>query len=296
MLKPMSFIYSTHIKSIILSFMTIKTNKNELVSVVMCTRNRPSKVLEAIQTVLNQSYQNLELIVVDGSDTNETRTKISNLKDSRIILLKDDGKGLSSARNIGIKKAIGKYICFQDDDCIWDKNKIEKLVDAISNSNTDVGVVYSSLYRTINDKKVLLPPKWVKKKDGDVSDIIIFANLTDSVSMLIPRNIILEMGCFDETLHGAEDWYLAIKMSKKYKFKFLEEPLFISYTNKDSITTTQSHKIAVKTVKKRILKDINGNFSKIIRYEIRSQLYRAFYFLYRRYPNSKIFALTKILL
>lgn len=193
-------------------------------------------------------------------------------------------------------KDIGKYICFQDDDCIWDKNKIEKLVDAISNSNTDVGVVYSSLYRTINDKKVLLPPKWVKKKDGDVSDIIIFANLTDSVSMLIPRNIILEMGCFDETLHGAEDWYLAIKMSKKYKFKFLEEPLFISYTNKDSITTTQSHKIAVKTVKKRILKDINGNFSKIIRYEIRSQLYRAFYFLYRRYPNSKIFALTKILL
>ena len=99
-----------------------------LVSVVMATYNRADVVGRAIDSILNQTHNNFEFIIVDDGCTDRTSQILQKYvaNDKRIILLKQNNQGLAAARNVGVDKAQGKYVAFMDDDDISLPNRLEK--------------------------------------------------------------------------------------------------------------------------------------------------------------------------
>lgn len=112
---------------------------NEKISVVIPTYNRAKTINKSIKSVLNQTYTNIEVIVVDDCSTDNTETIIKKIKDKRVKYYKlDCNKGACFARNYGIKKATGNYIAFQDSDDIFEKNKLEKQYENIKKNKSDL--------------------------------------------------------------------------------------------------------------------------------------------------------------
>ncbi len=99
-----------------------------LLSVVMATYNRANVVGRAIDSILNQTYKNFELIIVDDDSTDRTSEVLKKYaaKDKRIVLLKQNNLGLAAARNAGVGKVQGKFIAFMDDDDVSVSNRLEK--------------------------------------------------------------------------------------------------------------------------------------------------------------------------
>lgn len=106
----------------------------EKVSVIIPVHNSEKYIEECINSVINQTYKNLEIIVVDDNSSDNSLNIIKNIKDSRIKILKlPTNSGVAIARNKGIESATGKYICFIDSDDYWYLNKLEKQVEFIKN-------------------------------------------------------------------------------------------------------------------------------------------------------------------
>ena len=123
------------------------------VSIIIPTYNRAHLIDRSIQSVLNQTYQDFELIVVDDGSTDNTEDIIRQFqeKDKRIKYIKHDkNKGGSAARNTGIKNSRGEYIAFQDSDDEWFPEKLEKQIEIIECTDPKVGIVYSDMFKIYN--------------------------------------------------------------------------------------------------------------------------------------------------
>lgn len=123
------------------------------VSVIVPVYNRELTIERTIKSVLNQTFRNFELIIVnDGSidGSLETVTDYAK-KDNRIKVFSQNNSGVSMARNKGIRKALGKYICFLDSDDTYELSFLEKMVSAAEKSNADV--TYSGHFHLYNNKK-----------------------------------------------------------------------------------------------------------------------------------------------
>ena len=123
-----------------------------MVSVILPTYNCENTVERTIRSVLNQSYGDLELIVVDDGSKDNTVNVIESICDDRIRLIKNAiNKGACVVRNIGIDEARGEYIAFQDGDDIWVDDKLEKCLNTMEQQECDV--VFSSYI--VTDKKII---------------------------------------------------------------------------------------------------------------------------------------------
>ncbi len=101
--------------------------ENELISVVIPTYNRAHIISKSIESVLNQTYGNIELIIVDDGSTDDTVKTLRNIKDKRLKIVQlEKNSGMCAARNAGTKVSKGKYIAIHDSDDIWDLEKLEK--------------------------------------------------------------------------------------------------------------------------------------------------------------------------
>lgn len=138
---------------------------DELVSIVIPVHNAEKYINETINSVINQTYQNWELILVDDCSTDKSIDKIKDIikKNKKIKLIKlKKNSGAAIARNTGIDEAKGKYICFLDADDIWDKEKIEKQIKFITKNNYAfifTGYEFMSEDGIPNGKKVFVPLK-----------------------------------------------------------------------------------------------------------------------------------------
>ena len=129
------------------------------VSVIIPIHNSSKFLDECIDSVINQTYNNLEIIIIDDHSTDNSIKIINKKKDNRIKIYKlVNDKGAASARNLGIEKATGDYICFLDSDDYWYKDKIEKQVEFIEKNNYTF--IYGSyLYLKNNKTKLAKIPK-----------------------------------------------------------------------------------------------------------------------------------------
>ena len=154
-----------------------KTIKNSsLVSVIIPTYNGSNTILRAINSVLNQTYSNLELIIVDDCSKDNTFEVVKNVKDKRVKVLRHKkNRGGSAARNTGIKEAKGEYIAFLDDDDEWLSEKVEKQVEYLKNKE-------SSLYKgVVCSHMILSGKKWrtvIQTKEGDLREDIFLMRLS----------------------------------------------------------------------------------------------------------------------
>ena len=202
------------------------------VSVIIPTYNRAHLISRAIQSVLDQSYQDFEIIVVDDCSTDNTEEVIREFqeKDERIRYIRHErNKGPAAARNSGIKAVKGEYIAFQDSDDEWLPEKLEKQMKVFKISPPEVGVVYTGFWRLEKTKKTYIPFSWVTQKEGNIHEDLLRGNFIGTPVALIRKECFKKVELFDEYISAREDWELWIRISKYYEFKYIPEPLMISY-------------------------------------------------------------------
>lgn len=210
---------------------------NPSVSVVLPTYNRENVLGRAIESVLEQSYHDLELLVVDDGSTDNTATVVEDFDDSRVELLEHDkNKGAAAARNTGIREATGEFIAFQDSDDEWHSEKLQKQMDIFTDAPPSVGVVYTGFWDFDNGTKTYRPGRGIESKEGDVHNSLLEQNFVTTQAAVVRSQCFAKVGGFDERLPRFQDWELWIRVSREYTFKLIDEPLVMAYDRPDSIT------------------------------------------------------------
>lgn len=198
------------------------------VSVVIPTYNRKFFIQEALNSVLDQSYLDYEVIVVDDGSTDNTGEVIQNIYGTRVHYYWQLNQGESVARNKGIELANGEYIAFLDSDDKWLSRKLDIQVRMLD-ENPDIGMSFSQA-QLINERGDL-QERSVIGEHLNVSDIsfekLVMHNLiAGSVSSSLIRKDILErIGGFDPQIRYGEDWDLWLRINSLSKFGFIAEPL-----------------------------------------------------------------------
>ena len=213
--------------------------KNSNVSIIIPTYNCARLIGRAIQSVLNQTYRDFELIIVDDSSTDNTDKIVKKFQeqDKRVKYIRHEkNRGGSAARNTGIKNAKGEYIAFQDSDDEWLPEKLKKQIEVFKNTSSKVGVVYTGFWRIKDNEKTYIPQSWVKQKDGNIYFELLKGNFVGTPTILIKKKCFKKVGMFDENLPRLQEWELVIRLSKYYNFKCIDEPLLVSYYTSDSIS------------------------------------------------------------
>jgi len=217
----------------------MQRNKPEI-SIIIPSYNRANLLPRAIKSALNQTFQSFELIIVDDKSIDNTQEIISQFNDNRIKYVKHKkNKGVSAARNTGIKNAFGKYIALLDSDDQWKSKKLEKQLEIFQNSkDKKLGLVYSWIVfidECNNEKN-----KIITQKKGYIFNELLKNNfiIGGGSSVLIKKDVFNNCGLFykhrelDNTKMGClEDYEMWIRISQKYNFDFVPDYLVNCYDN-----------------------------------------------------------------
>ena len=200
-----------------------------LVSVIMNSHNGAKFLKKSVKSVLNQSYKNWEIIFWDNFSKDESKQIIQNFKEKRIrYFYSKNFNNLYKSRNLAIKKAKGKYICFLDVDDIWKKNKILKQVRIMEKYSYDF--IYSNFF--ISNK---MNGKLYKKKEGKCPEGIITQELLNNyllgILTVMIRRKIFDKFKFKDKYNIIGDFELFIRLSTKYNFYCIQEPLATYYVH-----------------------------------------------------------------
>lgn len=196
------------------------------ISVVVPTYNSKQTILETINSVLEQTFTDFELIVINDGSTDNTLELLENIKDTRLKIYSYDNGGLSAARNRGIVRSTGEFISFVDADDLWTKDKLELQFQALQN-NPQAGVAYSWTICMGNDGSSFHPGV-SESFAGNVYPNLLVCNFIGSGSnVLIRKEAIESVGYFDETLKSCEDWDYWLRLAPKYDFVVVPQPQII---------------------------------------------------------------------
>lgn len=206
-----------------------------LVSVIITTYKRKvDQVKNAIDSVLNQTYNSLELIIVDDSpQTYEYRTDLKlfceQIDDNRVKYIQHEkNSGACVARNTGIANSRGDYICFLDDDDEYLPDRIEKMMNYFNDS--EVVMVYADAAMYSNGVFRRKYSDIMKPREGNVYDEIMKEDFIGSTSMTLVRaNIIKEVGGFNPEMEASQDWETWIRICALGKISYCPEVLMNYY-------------------------------------------------------------------
>ena len=197
------------------------------VSVVMPTYNYGRFIKRALNSVLVQTYQNYEIIVVDDASDDDTKDIVNQYHDQRIKYIKHNKNyGPSQARNTGIKASQGTYIAFLDSDDVWMPDKLEAQINVFMNGPENLGLVHTSM-QTFDEKtqKISVGPSHPYR--GQVLEDLLRANQVGNSSVMIKREYLDKAGDFDVSMRGCEDWDMWIRVSRSCLFEFIDKELVI---------------------------------------------------------------------
>lgn len=210
--------------------------KNPLVSVVIPTYNREKTIVRAINSVLNQTYTNLELIVVDDNSKDNTESVIQEyITDKRLKYIKlTKNVGGGGARNKGITEAKGEFVAFQDSDDEWMLDKLEKQM-AVFQNRPDVDVIFCQMKRILGDSTIIYPKK-NPTNNTNLYTSFLKENYIGTPTAIIKKEKLVANKGFDENLPRLQDWDLFIRLAKNGKFHMLNEVLCDVYLQENSIS------------------------------------------------------------
>ncbi len=197
---------------------------NDLVSVIIPTYKTDFSLKMAIDSVINQTYENIELIVVDDNNPGSKYRKsaesimLNYKKNSKIKYVKHDkNKNGSAARNTGLKHSNGKYICFLDDDDYFYKNKIEKQYLCILESNADGCVCFYDRDNHLNTFKV---------KKNYTKEILMCEKCPQTSSFMLKKEAIIKLNGFDESYQRHQDYEFLLRFCQNYSLCVCQEALY----------------------------------------------------------------------
>ena len=205
-----------------------------LVSVVIPTYNREGTICDCLDSVCNQTYPNIEIIVVDDCSTDNTKEIILNYKDSRVKYYRlQSNSGACVARNKGVELASGDIVAFQDSDDIWHKQKLEKQVHYLLLGKYEF--ITCGFIRFGHGKEEKIGYKDIGNDKTEV-----FCNLLNgnwvSTQTIVCYKYCFEKISFDKRVRRFQDWDIALQAVKYYRIGAMNEYLVNVYLQDDSIT------------------------------------------------------------
>ena len=233
-----------------------KNLEKEFVSVILPTYNRAGYIKDAIESVLNQTYKSIELLIIDDGSTDNTYEVISPfLKDGRIRYIKQENSGAAAARNKGLALRTGKYVAFIDSDDIWEKGKLEIQLE-VMNTLPEAAIVFSDFsakyhngliekshirtyFGVLNTYNLRLDDVFSHKLTGNITGInngekvywgniyktMIFGNIILTSTTLFRHEVFNSTGTFDTNYKTLEDYDLFLKLTKRFIAAFVDKPL-----------------------------------------------------------------------
>jgi glycosyltransferase involved in cell wall biosynthesis len=209
------------------------------VSVILPTYNRAYQLPHAIHSVLSQSYSDLELIVVDDGSTDGTSQELSKIKDSRLTVIRQTvNSGSSAARNTGIRASSGSYIAFQDSDTEWFPEKLRKqmeLLELRDKNGSYPSACYSRFVFLRYNKHTVVPSDPKDALSGRIYKRLLYGNTMDTPCSVFRRDVLNDVGYFDESLDNLEDWDLALRVAINHSIAFLDEVTLNSHDTPGSV-------------------------------------------------------------
>jgi glycosyltransferase involved in cell wall biosynthesis len=211
------------------------------VSVIIPTYNRADVLTEAVDSVLNQTWKDLEIIVVDDGSTDRTREVLSRYGERVIYFHKENG-GPSSARNLGIEKARGRYVAFLDSDDVWELEKLRIQMEFME-EHPDIKLVCTDSrlmgFGESRERKL--------RRDlmGNLFSLLFSNSFVRTSTVLIARACFHEVGYFAEKYRSVEDYDLWLRVARRYPIAYLNQPL-VRYrkhgenVSRDKITLRQN--------------------------------------------------------
>lgn len=201
--------------------------KVPLVSVVIPTYNMAEYINEAVDSVLNQTYKSIEVIVIDDGSKDNTKEVLKRY-DSAIKYIYQENKGASAARNTGVRISKGEFIAFLDADDIWLSGKLSEQMKLILSDNS-IGLVSCSGYEIGEEGKVIrLFQKTDYASKGKLLKMLCLKNIISGGSeALVRKECFDKVGRYDESLVSslAEDWDLWLRIAPLYNIRFISIPL-----------------------------------------------------------------------
>ncbi len=210
-----------------------------MVSVIIPTYNRSDTIVRSVNSVLNQTYKDIEVIVVDDYSKDNTTEILGKIQDKRLkILCHQKNEGACAARNTGIKYAQGDYIAFHDSDDEWVERKLEIQLKQLKETKADVCI--SSVNR-INFKygNGINPVL----KEGIISKKELHSRFMVCTPTIVAKKEVFELYKFDPEVKRMQDFDWAIRASEKYTFCAVALPLVNVYLQEDSITSYDYNKM-----------------------------------------------------
>ncbi len=204
-----------------------------LVSVVIPVYNSELYIKECINSVLSQTYENYEIIVVDDGSTDKSADIISEFQSNKIKLFRQKNSGVAAARNYAARVAQGMWLAFIDSDDIWYPDKLSRQLDKCHHlnwSHTDsyfIGNVYPEHTRSTD---------FTAKFEGSILSDLVVENFIGTSSVVIKKEIFYEFDGFSPELKALEDWDLWLRVASKYDICYLDEVLDGYRTQSNSIS------------------------------------------------------------
>ncbi len=225
-----------------------------MISVIIPTYNRAGTLFDAAQSVLNQTYKNIELIIVDDGSTDNTDEVVAMLNGDRIKYIKlEKNMGACAARNRGIDVSEGEYIAFHDSDDIWHNDKLEKQLAFLQMKKADIVFAAIERYPWKGDVPTHFPytdPSELNTKEDMFKDLL-KENTVSMVTVLCKRECVIKVR-FDETLPRRQDWDWAMRAAQQYSMYYQNIVLVDSYAQADSISySSEKHVRALQIIQKK---------------------------------------------
>lgn len=208
---------------------------NKLISVIIPTYNRAKTIIACLDSVCNQTYSNIEIIVVDDCSTDDTREIITNYADHRVkYFCLDSNSGACVARNKGVELSHGEIIAFQDSDDIWHREKLEKQINFLIKGNFEL--VTCGFFRISEIKTEKIGYKKITNNDNETWCKLLNGNWVSTQTIMCYKYCFDKI-LFDRNVKRFQDWDFALQAVEYFRIGAMNEYLVDVYVQKDSITS-----------------------------------------------------------
>jgi glycosyltransferase involved in cell wall biosynthesis len=248
-------------------------SKRPRVSVIIPSFNREATLKQSVASVLRQTYEEFELIVVDDCSDDRTSEVLSQICDSRMkVITHDRNRGGSAARNTGIRAAQAEYVAFQDSDDEWLPTKLQKQMAVLENAGpTTIGVYCGMLVlgTVMGDPADSVGVRYLPAPDipvpleGNIHASLLRArSFISTQTFVVRRDLLIRSGGFDESLKALQDWDCFIRVAAHGQISFVKEPLVLQRFSANSLTRSTRNRVLAMSV---ILEKYEEDFRKIPR-------------------------------
>lgn len=221
-----------------------------VVSVILPTFNRAHCIVRAIESIYDQTFKNIELIIIDDCSNDNTvevvEDYIRNAPIKSRLLRLNKNVGPAAARNAGISIAIGRYITFIDSDSAYRRDKVAIQAALLDGSPLDVGACFCRFEEIKDGISSIIPKDESKYLHENLLSLLLLKNVVGTPAIMIKRGVVDLVGSFDTTLRCVEDWDFAIRIARRYRFLFTDAVLFDDFFSANGVNSHDDLRIEAR--------------------------------------------------